>query len=383
MLSVFSIATYASHIIGGHMSYEVLSNTGNVYQVVVRMEMYKDGNAAAALDESLSIAFYEMPFGSNGYEWIETKEIDRREEIEVIAQASGGCFFTAEVSERASYEVVFEVPDNGRDYIFVHQRCCRSADIINIKEADQTGLAMHLIITSEGLDSYNKSHILTNPMDRYLELDQTNEIIIALDESTDEYRTEFVIPFKGGGPEGMSGFGGDINSCNGLIPDLEFCSPPFGKVKLHPNISEESLFSENSPFEKISELEYHIEPKVRGAYQIAYYIHEFRDSVLLSSHYSEQVYDVIDCGVLLDSKDLLIVQKADLYPNPVHSNLHIRVSVNDRCDEVTIVDVNGCTVKTIEQDNINSINVESLVRGLYFLRLVFADEIELHKFIKS
>ena len=59
-----------------------------------------------------------------------------------------------------------------------------------------------------------------------------------------------------------------------------------------------------------------------------------------------------------------------------------KITSSDRIEQVTIYNINGSLVKTIQQNN-NTINVSELSKGMYFLMVKTDNGISQNKFIKE
>ncbi len=381
LLSLISVTIYGAHILGGHMSYEVLSLQNNFFEVKVDVEMYREVDFGANFDQQIRLGLFRKN-GPNDYSYVQTLFTQLDGFVEVEADVSPDCGTSFNATERGFYSDELLIPNDGEDYIIAFLRCCRTNTIVNISSPQETGIALHMIITSAGLQNNNKSHKLTNPMDRFLEIGVSNNIDITLDENTDQYVTEFVVPFTVGGTDGSGTNEGDLNSCTGVTPDPLICPPPYDQVLINPLISENSLFYDNDPFEKLSEFEYSIIPNLSGAYLISYYIHEYRNSILLSSHYVEQVYVVTNCEITLDNEQTQLVTAPKLYPNPVMDVIHLESRSDIKYHSAQVLDINGIEIMSIGMDDINEIEVAGLSSGLYFLKVNSNADIDLLKFIK-
>lgn len=70
--------------------------------------------------------------------------------------------------------------------------------------------------------------------------------------------------------------------------------------------------------------------------------------------------------------------KVVFYPNPVTDNLNI--SSDATIKSVSVIDLNGKTVKTVKSDNIQSVNLSDLSKGMYILS---TDTNQQFKFLKN
>ena len=71
-----------------------------------------------------------------------------------------------------------------------------------------------------------------------------------------------------------------------------------------------------------------------------------------------------------------------LYPNPVERTLHIKMPVQVVVSKINVLDVNGKLVMSAE-GNIESIDVNTLERGMYFVKIHTNDKILIKKIVKN
>jgi sugar lactone lactonase YvrE len=89
---------------------------------------------------------------------------------------------------------------------------------------------------------------------------------------------------------------------------------------------------------------------------------------------------VISIGAL--GVDSFEKEKLKLYPNPTHSLINIQMFNNVVLEKVTIVDITGKVV-LVQTENLSSINVEKLSKGVYILTAYLGDKKHQEKFIKN
>ena len=89
----------------------------------------------------------------------------------------------------------------------------------------------------------------------------------------------------------------------------------------------------------------------------------------------------INREVLLDiptfEKETIVV-----YPNPTHSILNLSVNDGITIDKITIVDITGKVVVK-QTENLSTINVEKLAKGVYIVTAYAGDKKYQEKFIKE
>ena len=89
----------------------------------------------------------------------------------------------------------------------------------------------------------------------------------------------------------------------------------------------------------------------------------------------------IDCS---GTTSILEMEKQDvnIYPNPVQNELFIELE-NGQITEANILDLSGKTIKSMVNNNANSIDVSSLKQGVYILRVYTASGVSTKRFIKQ
>ncbi len=381
-LSLFLTASsYSAHIIGGHISYEVIANSGSSFGVEVEVEIYRENlGGGAQFDQFIRVGLFRKE-SNNSYVHVNTSNVAIGiVDIDVLSLSD--CELAISESQQASYMVYLDVPNDGKDYMIAYQRCCRTNNIINIENPQESGIALNVLITHDALLSMNKSHKILNSSTRFIQANIPSSIIIDL-EGDNDVVSEIINPLTAGGTDGFGANSGDLNSCTGLTPDPLICPPPFANVDLQNNINEASLFFDSDEFTKLSEIEYNVIATVEGNYLFSYLIHEYKDSVLMSTHYREQVYVVSNCSVILSDEEKNVDNAVRIFPNPVKDLLHLEP--NDEIDyrDISIMNINGREVLKIQNDRSKTIDVRNLLPGVYFLQIRKGKGIDQQKFIKS
>ncbi len=95
-----------------------------------------------------------------------------------------------------------------------------------------------------------------------------------------------------------------------------------------------------------------------------------------------RLYEALDRSTLSVNDSSLASNNMRLFPNPVSSNLNVKLSDNSFITSTQILDLNGRTVMTIE-DNRNPINVSNLQAGLYIIAIETSTGFYTKRFIKK
>lgn len=90
-------------------------------------------------------------------------------------------------------------------------------------------------------------------------------------------------------------------------------------------------------------------------------------------------------GTQLLKADAFTVNKFSAYPNPVNDIVTVTNSENATFNEISITDINGRTVKTVNAGNVSElqINISELNAGIYFMNISSENGKAVKKFIKN
>jgi uncharacterized protein (TIGR02145 family) len=87
-------------------------------------------------------------------------------------------------------------------------------------------------------------------------------------------------------------------------------------------------------------------------------------------------------GQALSLQNITSAEQVNVFPNPAHSFLNLSINDDISLDKITILDITGKIV--LEQaENLNTINVEKLAKGVYILTAYAGDKKYQEKFIKE
>ncbi len=94
-----------------------------------------------------------------------------------------------------------------------------------------------------------------------------------------------------------------------------------------------------------------------------------------------EIVDLCESGSLglIDSK----IQKLKIYPNPSNGIVYLENNSNNKIDSVIVYSINGSKVFELVQNNIQSINLNHLTAGLYFIKTTSNDNTFINKLIKN
>lgn len=263
---------FASHIIGGSMTYEHLQ--GNEYKI--RLEVLRDCfNGQAPFDNPATIGVFDE---SN--QLLSTHLIDLDPNtIETISvlEESNICELPLPICvERAFYELTLVIPQKAT---LVYQRCCRSLTLSNIVEPGDVGMSFTATI-DPALD--NNSVIFNNeiPAGVFVGVPFVYDASVT-DLDGDSLVYELATPIQGGMP----------NDPQPQTPS----SPPYDEVLfLEPNYSVNNMLGGDYPLTINAQTgEMSAIPVTIGSFQVAYKIHEYRDGEHINTVTREFTFSVV------------------------------------------------------------------------------------------
>ncbi len=157
LLAGWALPGYATHIVGGDMTYRCLGN--DRYEVTLMV--YRDciyGDPEADFDDPASIAIYDawdklqVHLGTLGQILIPFNSDDTiRIQSDCLMDGEGVCV------HRTVYKMEVELPFTEGGYNLVYQRCCRNETLANIIDPLETGATFVTHISEESLASCNSA----------------------------------------------------------------------------------------------------------------------------------------------------------------------------------------------------------------------------------
>ncbi|BDS12477.1 PKD domain-containing protein [Aureispira anguillae] len=154
ILFFLSSSTYASHIVGGEMTYNCLGN--NQYEIL--LTIFRDcenGNPAAYFDQPAYVGIYNATTGA----YLRTEALLLPNDDTLDLAQSNPCYnIPSNVCiHTTTYRRQITLPNNSNGYHLVYQRCCRNNVITNIIDPGQTGATYDVVISGDALASCNSS----------------------------------------------------------------------------------------------------------------------------------------------------------------------------------------------------------------------------------
>jgi gliding motility-associated-like protein len=289
ILSIFSLSTYATHLIGGEMTYNCLGD--NLYEIT--LIMYVDcgpsNTTGTTFDATGILSIY-----NSSNQLVESITISEPEEIELSDETVGNdCLeLPADLCIlRGVYTVVVELPPIVGGYQLAYQRCCRNPSIINIVTPDLFGNTYTTNIPgSELVSDCNSSPSFEDYPPLALCLgDDINVNLSATDPDNDSLVYSLTTP---------------IHGADNLNPML-ITPPPFSTIPWATGYSA-SYPIDSSPAIVIDANSGYITgtPTQMGMYIVGVLVDEYREGVLINSIVRDFRFMVVDCNIITASSPL-------------------------------------------------------------------------------
>lgn len=276
--------TFATHLVGGSMSYEYLGlqNNGR-YRYRITVKMYRDCAASSVeFDKEIDIGIYNNNTSRTLSQVLTISQITETQ----VDPPSGGsnCSFQPNVCIRQGiYQGLVDVPSSTVGYHLVFRRCCRNTQQNIIDDMGQTYYAF---IPNTAIN--NSSPFFTEVPAPYIcRNDLVSVYNTAKDKDGDSLVYELSTPWSGGGkdqpiPELPSSMPGIPNSFSPVIYRTGYnFANPFGNAGTANIDSRNGVTSLQSPG--------------LGRYSIAIDVTEYRNGVMISMIRLDIQMIVIDC----------------------------------------------------------------------------------------
>ncbi len=366
----------AKHIVSGAMHYNCLGN--NEYEIT--MVLHRDCNSGgAAYDDPAYFSIYT----NDDNTLLQQFQIAPGIIEDISAEAYGNCpadntFFCI---QKTDYTFTVNLPFLEEGYTIAYQRCCWSAQVLNIEEADQHGITVMTEITGLGQQLCNQQYVLDNSLAFASCPGEPITLpgIPLYDAEGDSLAIEICFPLEGGGRFGTQDTPGDPNSCEGLMPTAS-CPPPYEELPFAPG------FSYQNPFPTLDGI--HIEnneisftPTTLGLYIYGVCILEYRNGQLISqlrqNIFSANVNESTNSNQNINHSN----ENYNVWMNNDDAQLNI-IHKNENQENliVNIFNINGNKIGTYSfNNNVNIIDLQEWSNGIYFVQLNYNEQTEIHK----
>ncbi len=276
---------YASHILGGSMSYTYVSETSSSQTYKVRLVLYRDKSSATQFDNPITIGVHKndntkAKVGDYQVNWISKKDV-------TPPSGGSGCSFTPNIGiEQAIYEVNISVPKpSTTGYIVTYLRCCRTSGQVNI--ADLMGATYAVYIPSTTYKN-NSPSFVGIPAPYICANDLAQVANAATDTDGDSLVYSVVRPYTG-----ASSANPDPYNSGGVPATLSY---PFNGVTYNTG------FSATQPFGASGVANINtgtglcdFKAPSAGNYSVAIEVKEYRNGVYLGSVRRDVILLVLNC----------------------------------------------------------------------------------------
>jgi len=283
-MTVGSGVAYASHIVGGDMTYKFVDSgvSGNRYELT--MIIYEDCiNANPGTIASDTTAVFTV-FDAVTNAQIEVKQVDFMSTLSVPTNFSNSCVANAPsvCLVKTTYLTDFILPPSPTGYIIAYQKCCRNINIINIVNPGGGGPTYYCVIPPTTLAPHNTSAIFKNFPPQIICLN--NPLVYdnsATDADGDSLSYEF---------------------CNALVvigePPPSLYPPPYDSVTWYYPI-----YNYNTPITGFPPIRLDPvtglltgTPNRVGRYLVTVCCHEWRNGIMINTVKREFQFVITDCS---------------------------------------------------------------------------------------
>jgi len=317
---------FATHIIGGEMTYECLG--GGDYEFT--LTIYRDCSVTVDFDSAAVISIFEcgrqgdcssLEQGDQRYVFEVTSPVISRipsNEVQCLEVENEPCAEKGVYTFRLS-DYNISLPNIEETYHVVYQRCCRNAGILNLVEPEEEGVTFSAEIPPMAQEVCNNSPVFASfppiIICQNFELDYLHS---AIDQDGDSLVYRFSNPISGGGRiEDINRdiFTGEIQpnspifKCDGAAPKPG-CPPPFREVSyLEPTYDVNAplgLFTSNDGVDNPVTIDIKTGqlsgvPPLIGLFVMTVVVEEYRNQQLLGSIRREFQYTIVPCANFIDA----------------------------------------------------------------------------------
>jgi len=266
----------ASHIIGGELVCSKIA--AETYEV--KLILYRD---------CTSLTMFDNPSYFSVFDAVTNELIDTFMVFDPFIEAidiDSICYDTLPdvCVERATYTIVITLADLPGGYILAYQRCCRNSGIINLVTPDEAGFTVFQKIPGTDEVADNNSPIFNEYPP--IVICQGDPLYIdnsATDPDGDSLVYSFFAPFEGG---------------TSFAPmPVPASNPPYAVLINTPGYTYDYPM-DASPALEINSVTGIITgtATVLGRFVVGIVVNEYRDGVLLTSHYRDFQFNVQDCS---------------------------------------------------------------------------------------
>lgn len=279
---VFTLQGFATHILGGEMSYTYLGNDDYFVTLTLYRDCGPDNVNNTALDFQAAIGI----FNSSG-SLVNTVHFDLPGELNVPVVVINPCLAAPPsiCAKMGIYSGTIHLPSGTGGYTLTYQRCCRSPVVTNITNTPAQGMTVTVQVPDPDITGANNSPAFQYDPPTVLCLDQTFVLDqLAVDPDGDSLAYSMCSPLQGG------------DDLFNAMPDPPL-APPYNPIVWAPGFSTSNqlnstppaVFANNDGFLTVH-------PTTIGSFAVSLCVSEFRDGVLLNTLVRDFRFLVVPCA---------------------------------------------------------------------------------------
>jgi gliding motility-associated-like protein len=315
--------SWAKHIVGGEITYKLISRDGSTNRYEFTMRIYRDCDATgnpppAQLDSRAMIGVYAKQSGM----LVDNYPVDISGPSRKIAPPNLPCLIPPDVCvEEGTYFWIKDMPIISDDYVILYSRCCRNEAIDNIIRPGSVGATYSVEITNFAQTAGNSSPTFKQfPPTVICGGYALNFDHSAIDDDGDQLVYKFCEPYTGGGQSNGRG-------CDAVIPNPP-CWPIVGNITYREPEYSYLRPMGGDPVIQINPNTGMITgtPVAQGLFVVSVCVEEYRNGKLLSILKRDFQFDVQTCTPTVEGRI-----KADT----VVGNTYFLFNCGDRTVNVT------------------------------------------------
>jgi len=388
----FSIVAFISsnlmsaHIIGGQMSYGLISYNSDSTEASYRIEftLYRDAIGGGANFDPADLAFFGIYEEIAHENWVLVTEFNGIAPTPVITLDTGADDCASALAgvaiEKASYIFEITLPISDNTYMVAYQRCCRSESVINLLNPGETGAAYIVTISPSAQRLGNSSPMtIQDPIFFACANEPFTAPNSTIDAEGDSLVFNFCTPLSSGGLTDANIPTGNFGCCDCVRPQPSECGPPFDEVVFADTYSVTTPFGEGSDV-KLDSITGIISgvANISGIYSYTICVEEYRDGVILSKSNRE-----VSSMSLIQTTSTQNIEDApiSIFPNPVYDELYINIESD--YSSLELLSMSGEVLDKYVLLDGNKLIVSNLSDGIYFVRMQDLNgQYFTHKFVK-
>ena len=286
----------AKHIVGGEITYTVVSHTSSSNRYHFIMKIWRDcyTNGGAQLDAIAPIGIYKGTSNS----FVESFGVPITNRTPRLTAPTIPCLIPPDVCvEEGVYEWEKDLPIIDDTYVILYQRCCRNETINNINAPGDVGATYFVEITPYGQQTGDNSPVFKQfPPIVICANEKLNFDHSATDAEGDQLVYSFCQPLGGGGKGGNIGCGGTTPNppCWPAPNDVSFKSPTY---TFAAPLAGDPVVSIDSRTGRITGI-----PQTQGQFVVGVCVQEYRNGRLLGTLHRDFQFNVAKCDPTVQGK---------------------------------------------------------------------------------